>query len=514
MNRRSMFFCTFTLSLFLVALQAFAVPAPKPKNGGTLVMGLAKEPGNQNPFIATGSTHQFVRETSYESLLTRDENDRIIPHLADKYEISAGGTVFTLHLRKGVKFHNGKEMTADDVVWSANHVKDRKNGATGQNMISDAKAIEKIDDYTVRFTLSSPSVVFLAYLSNIKMLPIVPANSLRPGQIKLEKNSFVPGTGPFVLEGHQPGFDTVVKRFPEYWGGPAYLDRIVFRPITDVSNRFNALRSGDVQLADRIDPLDADRVKKGQIQGIQILDEPLGGFQQLIFSYLNPLFHKIEMRQAISLAIDKQRLVDEVFYGHAKKTDLIMARETIWGKAVHLTPHKRDIKKAKALLKAAGYNGQELVYIGRKSSAQFMESFQRMLREAGINIKLEVLESGVLDERLGEGKYDLHSDGANLNSDPAITMIPEYYTNKVEKGRYSNPKVDKLLDSLVSEFNEKKRLTIFRDVALTIDKDVGAVPLYFEVRYLGMSDKVQGFGPSKGHSYDSSGTYFKHAWLK
>ncbi len=491
-----------------------ATQKEQPKTGGTLVFGLGKEFANPNPFIQTSSTFQFVKETSYESLLTSDDDGKIVPNLAAAYEISSGGTIVTLRLRKGVKFHNGKEMKADDVVWSANHVKEPKNGAIGNNMITDVKSIEKIDDYTVKITLLKPSVTILTYLSNIQMLPIVPANSLQPGQIKLEKNMFVPGTGPFIFEQYQPGFDTVLKKFPEYWGGPAYLDKLIFRPITDNANRFNALRTGDVQMADRLSPLDAARAKKGEIKGIRILEEPLGGYSHLIFNLTNPLLQKIEMRQALLYASDKQRLVDEVFFGAAIKTDIEMDPQGIWAKAAGLPPHKRDLAKAKALLKAAGYNGQELVWIGRKQEAQFAEAYQRMLAEAGINVKIDILESGVMKERFREGKYDLYVGGGTIVDEPVITMVPDYYTNKVFKGSYSNPKADQLFDNLSAEFDQKKRLHIFKELAWTLHNDVADVPLLFEIRYLGMSEKVHGYGPSPGSSYSESGEYFKRVWLK
>jgi ABC-type transport system substrate-binding protein len=491
-----------------------AASKEQPKQGGTLIFGLGKEFANPNPFIQTSSTFQFVKEACYESLLTSNDEGNVVPALAEAYDVSPGGTVVTLRLRKGVKFHNGKEMKADDVVWSANHVKNPKNGAFGNNMITDVKAVEKIDDYTVRVTLHKPSVTILAYLSNIQMLPIVPANSLQTGQIKLDKNIFVPGTGAFIFEQYQPGFDTVVKRFPDYWGGPAYLDKIIFRPITDNANRFNALRTGDVQMADRLSPLDAARVKKGDIKGIKILDEPLGGYSHLMFNYGNPLFQKLEMRQAVLAATDKQRLIDEVFFGHATKADLEIDPKGIWAKAANLPAHKRDLAKAKTLLRTAGYNGQELVWIGRKQEADFLESCQRMLGEAGIKVKIDILESGVMKERFREGKFDLYVGGATIFDEPVITMVPDYYSNKVLKGSYSNPKVDQLIDSLSAEFDQKKRLTIFRELAWTLHNDVADIPLLFEVRYVGMMENVNGYGPAAGYSYSESGDYFKHVWLK
>jgi len=497
-----------------IALESKAQQKEQPKMGGTLVFGLGKEPANPIPFIGTSSTNQFVKETTYESLLTQDDEGRIVPNLATGYEVSSGGTAITLRLRKGVKFHNGKEMKADDVVWSANHVRDPKNSAFGNNIIQDVKSVEKIDDYTVKFILSNPSSTFLFHLSTIRMLPIAPANSVQPGQVKLEKNAFIPGTGPFIFEQVQPGFDTILRKFPEYWGGPVYLDKIIFRPITDGTNRFNALRTGDVQMADRLAPLDIARVKKGEVKGLVIVEEPLGGFQHLIMNYRNPLFQKLEMRQALYYATDKQRLVDEVFFGHAVKTDLMMDPKGIWAKAANLPLQKRDLAKAKALLKAAGYTGQELALIGRKSAAQLMESYQRMIGEAGIKVKLEVLEGGVMNERVIQGKYDMNIDGGNITSDPVITMVPDYYSSKVERARYSNPKVDQLFDNLDKEFDETKRLRIFKELATTVYNDVATLPLFFEFRYVGMLEKVQGFAPPPGHSFTENGNIFKRTWLR
>ncbi len=490
------------------------IPKEQPKTGGTLVFGLGKEPGALNPFVATISSNQFVKETSYESLLTTDDDGKILPNLSEKYDIASGGKVITLHLRKDVRFHNGKEMKADDVVWSANHVKNPKNGAYGQNVMNDVRSVEKIDDYTIRFTLANASVTFLSNLTNIRMLPVVPADSLKTGQIKLEANKFVPGTGPFIIEKYQTGFDTELKKFPEYWGTPAYLDKLIFRPITDVANRFNALRTGDIQMADRLSILDANRVKNENVKGIKMLSDPMGGYLHLIFNYANPFLRKPEMRKAIFYATDKQRLIDEAFFGAGTKTDLMMDPKGIWGKAANLPPFKRDLVKAKELLKAAGYNGQELVFPGRTSAANFLESYQRILGEAGIKVKIELYEAGIMKERLMEGKYDLYVDGGDNTSDPVSTMLPYYYTDKVEKGRYSNSQVDQWFDKLDKEFDAKKRLIIFKDLAQKLYSDVADIPLCFEVRYVGMSDKVHSYNSTKGQDYPDSGIFFKQVWLK
>ncbi len=514
MKKKSIVWGVVFVLAFGVAFESRAAPKEQPKAGGTLVFGLGKEFANPNPFVQASSTFQFVKAAAYESLLDRDEEERIIPNLAEKYEVSSGGTVFTLYLRKGVKFHNGKEMKADDVVWSANHVKEPKNGSFGNNMIKEVKSIEKVDDYAVKFTLPKPSAAFLSNLSNIRMLPIVPANSLKPGQMRLEKNAFVPGTGPFIFEQYQPGFDTVVKKCSDYWGGPAYLDKIMFRVISDSANRFNAPRTGDVQMADRLAPLDVNRAKKGEIKGIRILTEPVGGYSHLIVNYLNPLFQKLEMRQAFYYAVDKQRLVDEVFYGHARTTDTMMSPEGVWAKAANIPPQKRDVARAKALLKAAGYTGQELSIIERESEAQLLDALQRILGEAGIKLKVEIMEAGVMNEQEATGKYDMYVAGGNVTPDPVITLTPEYYTTVAEKGRYSNPKVNKLMEDLDREFDRKKRLQIFKDLSWLLYNDMADIPLFYEFRYVGLTENVRDYGPADESRYAENGTYFKRVWLK
>ena len=119
-----------------------------------------------------------------------------------------------------------------------------------------------------------------------------------------------------------------------------------------------------------------------------------------------------------------------------------------------------------------------------------------------------------MKDRVGEGKYDLWIAGGDTTDDPVSTMMPYYSTSKTEKGRYSNPKVDQLFEKLNSEFNEKKRLKIFKELAGIIDRDVADIPLFYEIRFTGTSEKVHGYGPPPGYSYGESGESFKRTWLK
>ena len=108
----------------------------------------------------------------------------------------------------------------------------------------------------------------------------------------------------------------------------------------------------------------------------------------------------------------------------------------------------------------------------------------------------------------------MYNAGGRITRDPVATMTPEYYTTVAEKGRYSNPKVNKLFDALDTEFDQNKRMQIFKDLAWAIHNDVADVPLFFEFRYIGMVERVRNYGPPGGKNYEENGTYFKHVWLK
>jgi len=148
----------------------------------------------------------------------------------------------------------------------------------------------------------------------------------------------------------------------------------------------------------------------------------------------------MEMRQALNYATDKQRLADEAYFGTAQPAESMMDPKGIWSRTAKLPPHKRDLAKAKAALKAAGYNGQELVLMGQKSQAKLIESYLMMAGEAGIKLKPAILEAGLMRDRVTEGKYDLWVAGGNTTSDPVITMKPYYYTIKVERAVIPAPK--------------------------------------------------------------------------
>src|SRR5262245_51869758 len=185
------------LSLFIAigSLQG----AEAPKYGGRLVFGLSRDISGLNPFFRTRSTNKYVRQIAYETLFDYDDKERLVPLLGEAWTASPDSKVYTIQLRREVKFHNGADLTAEDVKWSAEFAMDPKNAATGVNFLSKVQAVNIKDKYTVEFVLKEPNAIFINLLASIEAsFPVLPKDSLSSGQ--REPSSPPAGTGPFEFK--------------------------------------------------------------------------------------------------------------------------------------------------------------------------------------------------------------------------------------------------------------------------------------------------------------------------
>lgn len=475
---------------------------------------------NPHPFIQVESVPQYMKETFYESLLSFDTNSDLQGALAEKWEASPDGTTWTFHLRKNVKFHDGKEMTAEDVAWTANYVKNPENAAFGAAALKNTEKIEAVDPYTVRMTLKSPSASFGAQLASIRSFSVIPANSLQPGVKKIEGMP-PPGTGAFKFDSWNPNNDVTVSRFDGYWDGAPYLDKVVFKLIPDDTARFNALRAGDLQAAERIGVEFVRQIDEGKIQGIKTFPARLSGFRRIVFNHKTDIFADKRMREALALAIDKEAFLEEVFWGYATPTEVKMPPGSVWEKSANLPLRKQDLNRSKQLLQEVGYKGQQIVGIGRRGEHnEIWESLSNQLRKAGINVKVEITESAVYDQRQQSGQFDMTLRGGRTAEDPAESMKADYYTEPgPDRFRnfsgHSNPELDKLLDQLETTTNQDQRLKVFQQFAKLLHDELVEVPLGFTGdRFFGVIDaRVKNFVPTEGGSYMHRFGGLKKTWM-
>ena len=274
------------LALLSLAL-VFLLPATsllesasvQPKRGGTITLAISKELALMNPLINTSSTEARIRELMFEPLLARDPSGSIQPRLAESWEVSKDGKLYTFKLRKGVKFHNGKELTAEDIKFAVDYTINPKNGAHGFDELSAVERAEAVDKYTVRFHMKRHNPLFLTSLTDIGAFSAIPKESLPEGMRK--PTTFPAGTGPFKFVEWQPGQRIVFERFDDYWGQKAYVDRVIMKEIGDATVRFTALQAGDVDIIERTPYEWVQQIVEGKIKGIAYVKAARAGARNL-----------------------------------------------------------------------------------------------------------------------------------------------------------------------------------------------------------------------------------------
>ena len=472
------------------------------RQGGTLTFGSAKEVTSPHPYTTTSSVDGHTKESTWlEPLLQLSGDGSLQPVLATSWVANEDLSQWTFHLREGVKFHTGQEMTSADVVWSVNYITDASNAARGHgDMAPLVASVEAVDKYTVRFNMVGAQPAFPVIISDISVLSIIPVGALEPGEIQVSEGT--PGTGPFKFEEWIPASRTVVTRFDDYWGGKPYLDKIIFQLIASATGRGNALRTREIQIAERLTPIFADRVEKGEIGAIEVSPATLSGYRRMMFNVESPIFDDIDVRLAAMYGMDMQKLLDEAFFSLGTLMDAAVPPGSVWDLTLRECCPRRvgDPDKARAMLAASSYAGEPVrLVVSRGQGEPIGVSISRQLREVGFNIDLQVLESGVYDEKQSTGDFDLTPKSASWGGDAVIDGSGRWRCEDAERhnnnqSRHCDSELDALINAYfgLTDIDEKlaqysKIATIIYDAAIT--KHMG----WNFTRFFGWNDNVRGF---------------------
>jgi ABC-type transport system substrate-binding protein len=512
---------TLITGLTLLFFIASASAAEAPRYGGRVVFGIRNDISSLNPFLRTSSTNYYVRGLAYEALLDFDKSGKLVPSLAQSWSVSPDGKRYTFKLRPGVKFHNGKELTAEDVKWSADYALDTKNTASGFAILKHLQAVNVKDSLTVEFVLKQPMASFLNLVATVRSFPIVPKESVPEGAAKVSTPP--PGTGPFIFKDYKAGREMVFARNKNYWQkGLPYLDELVLKPVLEDQVRFISVRTGDLDMIERTPYAVVQKLLAGGSPDLKTTEVKYAGYRRMLFNVADPPFNNLKLRQAVLYALDKKKYIDGAFWGFGQPVDQVFPQESPW--RVKLPEIKSDPAKAKALLKEAGVGSDvEFELTGLKSEEEELQVIQQQLVAAGMKTKILVLERGARGSREGRGDFMMVLSGSDIPNDPDEEYPSEYGCNEEEvkaKNRtentsgYCNAEMDRLLEEAAKITDQKKRYELYAKVTRILHEEIPSIPLVFVPRFFTYHKKVRGFESDWDGRFNMTTAGFSRVWIE
>ncbi len=476
----------------LAALFALAVPQVFAADK-VLTLGVDQEVIGLDPNIVTSfSSHRRV-DLLYNKLVRHNENLEIVPDLAEDIEIPNNVT-YIFNLRKGVKFHNGQEMTADDVVFSLNRILDTKTASPGRSYLTTVTKIEKLSAYSVKVTLEAPLASFLEGLASNNCAIVSKAAVEQYGN--LQKN--VVGTGPFMLKEWTPDNSMTLVKNPDYFEkGAPYLDKIIFRIIPEQASLLAGVKSGTLDMATINDGSTIMLAKRDS--NLVVMQKPGVNVRTFGFNVTHKPFDDERVRQAISLAIDRSEVVAVAEFGMGMASGPIPVAATQWALPLSKIPYSTpDYAKAKALLAQAGFpNGFTFKivtansYEGGLSVAQVI---QNQLKKIGVTAELEVVEWGIYIDRWVKRTFDAMVELRGGSSEPDRFLYRMIHsTGGVNNFVFKDAEVDALLDKgrVLTKVSERK--PIYDQLQVVLATKAPIIFLYSPFETHVLSKDVKGF---------------------
>ncbi|MCA1647111.1 MAG: ABC transporter substrate-binding protein [Chloroflexi bacterium] len=450
------------------AAPAAAAPTVAPaqstaKKGGTVTLATAQDFPGMDPMLTTAGNGYNLHYLLWGGLTKFGETTDILPDLAEKWD-TVDPRTFVFHLRKGARFHNNREVVADDVKASIERVVNPDTKSPFRAFVDKVQSVDVVDPYTVKVNLSSPNSVLPADLTQIK---IMPRESL--GEI----NTKPIGTGPYQFVEFVPGDHVTLKRFDGYWDSPRpYADQFIIKIVKDDTSLFAAFKTGQMDILWQLPAPNVKEVTDNanlQVIGARVTGNSFG----LQVDCASPPFDNKLARQALLYATDKQSIFDLGYFdvGQVSKTNSGLPPNH-WAFNANLKEYPFDVQKAKALFREAGVpDGYTLRYSTIsglfKEWVVQAEILDRSLAECGIKLEVTAADTatwvGVRPPRGDPRLWPniVSPNGVIQSSEPAHTMA-EYRTFSSRYNvHYSNPQVDALLDQGLATVDTDARKAIY-----------------------------------------------------
>ncbi|MCB2053781.1 MAG: ABC transporter substrate-binding protein [Geminicoccaceae bacterium] len=504
------------------AVAALVASTPPAASAEELTVAVSSEASAIDPHYHNLGPNNQVRRHIFESLVDTDASQRLEPGLAESWE-ATDDTTWKFNLRRDVKFHDGSDFDAQDVIWTLCRIPNVPDAVSPFTIYTKAvETAETPDPYTLIITTATPYPLVPTEFSTWGIVP-APDDAADltfdkegcayagewPKTEDYNNGKLAIGTGPYKFEDYVKGDRLTLTRFDEYWGDKPAWETVVIRPITSDGPRVAALLAGDVDMIETPPVQDIPRLE--QDPGFKVVS---GLSNRVIYLHLdqhgedtpgitgvdgNPLLDK-KVRHAISAAIDRQAIVDRLMGGAAVPAAQLLP-ESMFGSDPDMKVQPYDPDLAKKLLEEAGYADGFGLTIGTPNDRyindeKVAQAVAQMLTRIGIQTQIDASTASVFFKRRNNYEFSVYLAGwgaaTGEMSSPLKALVATQDEAKgyggTNRGRYSNPELDALLDQALETIDDAEREALLRKASRLVIEDYGIIPLHYEVTPWGLRE--------------------------
>lgn len=467
------------------------------KNGKTLVYGAEFEDEKLNPILL--SSHALTNDLIFRGLMRFDENNIPKPEIAESYTISDDKLTYDFKMKKGIKFHDGTEVKAEDVVFTLKSVLDEKVNSEIRQEFNEIKDVQAVNDYEVKVIVKKPFPPLLDKLT----LGIVPKHALDGKDINnAEFNQKPIGAGPFKFEKLEKGNNLTLTKFEDYYGKTGNIEKIVIKFIADYNVRAMQLQTGEIDLA-YLEPSQVSKIEK--LDNIKVYKVDTADYRCLMYNMRKDIWKDANVRKAFNYALDRKGMVDGILLGYGSEAYSPLQINKFNNADVEKYTYSLD--KSNSLLDAAGWKkGEDGIRVkdGKKLAftitapktdevrVKIAEYFASQFKKIGAEVKVDALDWSVI--KIDQCEAFVLGWGSPFDADDHTFKL--FHSSEIKGGdnygEYSNPKVDEALQKARTTSDENERKKYYAEFQKELSEDPAFnFGVYLKALY-GVNKRVSG----------------------
>lgn len=517
----------FTVLVLILALALFSVACSSEEAGTSgetkgasgdkeITIAIDQNFITLDPHNAGDTVSIFGIRSMYEGLVGFDKDMKIVPALAESYEISDDGLNYTFKLRQDVTFHDGEPFNAEAVKANYDRIMDDANNLSAKRSLKFVKSMEIVSDYEVSFNLIEP---FSAMINKFGMVPMISPKAIEEGTKYIETNPV--GTGTFEFVEWKQGKTLEVKKYADYWGGDqTNVEKVKFSPVPENGSRVAMLKTGE---ADFVYPMPQQDVKQFENnKDVTINESPSSIVRYVSINTFMDQYKDLKVRQAMNLAVDKEAYIQVVKSGFGHVLDSTMASETQY--YAKQKAYEFDVKKAKELMKEAGYEkGFAAEIWGNTSSESLkgMEFIKQQLAQIDIDVKIKSMEEGTLSDEIytpakpEDAKVQMWYVSWSPSSGDADGATRSLFSNEyfppngANTAYYDNDKVTNWIKEANTKTDPKEQEKIYQEIQRTVFQEAPWIFLATDVNLSAQVNHLEGVYVAPDGSIDISKAQLK-----